>query len=212
MNSYTYFANLKKVMETESLAPQELALLQALIMVANNCGWQEELTPRNAILMTYSGLSNRISLAKWRNSLVEKGLIEFTERKRNAGVYKLGKKLTASSAKTKKVETKPVKSKPKKKHEPVEVQQRKARRVQEWRNFMSLYLPVDRLSVMERNDLEARYIDFVDDHFADSTRASLAAVDWEEIESPGKYIRAVIRNKQAVEQMKLKNLEEKLKL
>lgn len=211
MNSYTYFANLKKVLETESLAPQELALLQALIMIANNCGWQEELTPRNTVIMTYAGFEERTTFHRWRKRLIDKGLIEFTERKRNAGVYKLGKKLTGQ-AKTKKPEVKAPKKTPTKVKEPVKVQREKAKRSLEWRQFMPMYLPMDRLSIIEQNELEAQYIEFVDDNFADSTRASLASVDWDDIENPGKYARTVIRNKLTVQRMKLKQYEEKLRL
>ena len=98
MNGYVYLNNLTKYLRSNRLAPQELAFLQALEILSNITNWASEMTPRNSWLMTHTGFNNKTAIIRWRKSLIEKGLITFEARYKQAGIYKFTEILTANQS------------------------------------------------------------------------------------------------------------------
>ncbi|KAA9324453.1 hypothetical protein [Lactobacillus jensenii] len=98
MNGYVYLNNLTKYLRSNELAPQELAFLQALEIFSNITNWASEMTPRNSWLMTHTGFKNKMAISRWRKSLIEKGLITFEARYKQAGIYKFTEILTAKQS------------------------------------------------------------------------------------------------------------------
>lgn len=71
------------------LSTTEIALWHALMHVNNKCGWIQEFTVANRTLEQLTG-ATRPSIARARNSLMQKGLIEYSAQKaRQAGAYRV---------------------------------------------------------------------------------------------------------------------------
>lgn len=93
MNGYTYNNSLRRIIQEENLTPYELALMQALMLYDDMMSWNKTFTPRNKWLMQHSGIYNKNTFDKYRNSLIKKGLITFEPRKKNAGIYTFTSKI-----------------------------------------------------------------------------------------------------------------------
>lgn len=66
----------------------QLALMWALVYVANKCRWKEWFTVPSITLMNLTGLS-RQGILKARNQLRQRGLIDYRERGTKASTYRL---------------------------------------------------------------------------------------------------------------------------
>ena len=66
----------------------QLALMWALVYVANKCRWKEWFTVPSITLMNLTGLS-RQGILKARNQLRQRGLIDYRERGSKASTYRL---------------------------------------------------------------------------------------------------------------------------
>lgn len=62
--------------------------------------WPDEFTPRNQLLLNLTAWGSESKIKRVRASLVKKGFIYFTARKRKAGVYKFTNKITGRNIKT----------------------------------------------------------------------------------------------------------------
>ena len=86
--------------EKEQLTSQEIQFLDALAKAADMWHWPEEFTPRNQLLLNLTAWGSESKIKRVRASLVKKGFIYFTARKRKAGVYKFTNKITGKNVKT----------------------------------------------------------------------------------------------------------------
>ncbi|MGB9866737.1 MAG: DnaD domain-containing protein [Bacillota bacterium] len=77
-------------LETNPLDPTTQALWFHLMAIANKCGWPEWFAVANLTLQAKLGGIDKATLAKHRNILSQKGLIEYKSRgTREPGLYKL---------------------------------------------------------------------------------------------------------------------------
>lgn len=87
-----YITEIKEFYELvtlKGLSTGQIALWQGLMYLNNKCYWEESFTVANLTLQLYTGLS-RSGIAKARNELKQKGLLDFTVGKSGqATTYKL---------------------------------------------------------------------------------------------------------------------------
>lgn len=232
MNGYVYLNNLTKYLRSNRLAPQELAFLQALEIFSNITNWASEMTPRNSWLMTHTGFNNKTAIIRWRKSLIEKGLITFEARYKQAGIYKFTEILTAKqSAEAVGVvtELKERKQEAPKQEEAVVSEQQEAvseepakiaescnldvmadeaeiislNRVKEFDDFIAKgWIPISRISVKDRAMLRERYASIFDEDLANSGLYNLVGLNWDAVERPAQYIRACFNNLIKLDRMK----------
>ncbi|MCZ3621897.1 hypothetical protein [Lactobacillus mulieris] len=232
MNGYVYLNNLTKYLRSNRLAPQELAFLQALEIFSNITNWASEMTPRNSWLMTHTGFNNKTAIIRWRKSLIEKGLITFEARYKQAGIYKFTEILTAKqSAEAVGVvtELKERKQEAPKQEEVAVSEQQEAvseepakiaescnldvmadeaeiislNRVKEFDDFIDKgWIPISRISVKDRAMLRERYASIFDEDLANSGLYNLVGLNWDAVERPAQYIRACFNNLIKLDRMK----------
>lgn len=75
-------------LQLNKLSTGQIALWHALMAVNNKCGWKEWFTAPNRTLELYTALS-RQSIVNCRNTLAQKGLIQFKTNGTKASIYKM---------------------------------------------------------------------------------------------------------------------------
>lgn len=75
-------------LQMNKLSTGQIALWHALMAVNNKCGWKEWFTAPNRTLELYTGLT-RQSIVNCRNTLAQKGLIQFKTNGTKSTIYKM---------------------------------------------------------------------------------------------------------------------------
>lgn len=76
------------LLPTKLLSTGQICLWHALMQINNSCGWEEWFSVGNRALEFYTGMS-RDGIAAARNTLKQKGLIDFKSASGKAAVYKM---------------------------------------------------------------------------------------------------------------------------
>lgn len=88
MNYLTEILGFYDYIQVNKLSTGQIALWHALMAINNKCGWREWFSVPNLTLELYTGLT-RQSIVNNRNTLAQKGLIEFRLNRTKASSYKM---------------------------------------------------------------------------------------------------------------------------
>lgn len=90
MNLFVELKAFRNWLETNPLKPNAQVLWFHLMMIANESGWQKELSIPNSVLMARTGIASKNTLTSNRNVLIQAGRITYRSRGRSkAGIYVL---------------------------------------------------------------------------------------------------------------------------